>query len=37
MDVICISFTLESGIGVGQEINIGPDKFGKKNKHKCLE
>ena len=32
-----IIFTiLESGIDVGQEINIGPGKFDKKNKHKKI-
>ena len=28
--------TLASGIDVGQGINIGPGKFGKKNKHRAL-
>ena len=28
--------TLESGIDVGQGINVGPGKFGKKNKHRAL-
>ena len=28
--------TLESGIDVGQEINVGPGKFGKKNKRRAL-
>jgi hypothetical protein len=28
--------TLESGIDVGKEINIGKIKFGKKNKHRAL-
>ena len=27
--------TLESGIDVGQLINIGPGQFGKKNKHRA--
>ena len=27
--------TLESGIDVGQLINVGPGKFGKKNKHRA--
>jgi hypothetical protein len=27
---------LASGIDVGQGINIGPGKFGKKNKHRAL-
>jgi hypothetical protein len=29
-------FTLESGIGVGQGINIGPGNFDKKNKGMTL-
>ena len=28
--------TIESGIDVGQLINVGPGKFGKKNKHRAL-
>ena len=28
--------TLDSGIDVGQEIKVGPGKFGKKNKHGAL-
>ena len=28
--------TLESGIDVGQGINVGPGKFGKKNKRRAL-
>ena len=28
--------TLESGIDVGQLINVGPGKFDKKNKHRVL-
>ena len=28
--------TLKSGIDVGQGINVGPGKFGKKNKHRAL-
>ena len=28
--------TLVSGIDVGQGINVGPGKFGKKNKRKTL-
>ena len=28
--------TLESGIDVGQEINVGPGKFDKKNNHRAL-
>ena len=28
--------TLDSEIDVGQEINIGSGKFGKKNKHRAL-
>ena len=31
-----VSSTLESGIDVGQGINIGPGKFVKKNKHRAL-
>ncbi len=30
------SSTLESGIDVGQPINVGPGIFGKKNKHRAL-
>ena len=28
--------TLESGIDVGQGINVGPEKFDKNNKHGAL-
>ena len=28
--------TLDSGINVGQGINLGPGNFGKKNKHRAL-
>ena len=28
--------TVDSGIDVGQGINIGPGKFGKKNEHRAL-
>ena len=28
--------TLDSGIDVGQEINVGSGKCGKKNKHRAL-
>ena len=28
--------TLESGIGIGQEINVGPGKLGKNNKRRAL-
>ena len=28
--------TLASGIDVGQGINVGPGKFGKKNKRRAL-
>ena len=28
--------TLASGINVGQGINVGPGKFGKKNKRRAL-
>ena len=30
------SITLESGIDVGQGINVGPGKLGKKNKRRAL-
>ena len=30
------SRTLESGIDVGQGINVGPGKFGEKNKYTAL-
>ena len=30
------TFTLESGIDVGQEITVGPGKFGKKNKRRAF-
>ena len=33
---IFISSTLASGIDLGQEINVGPGKFGKKNKRRAL-
>ena len=29
--------TQNSGIDIGQEINVGPGKFGKKNKHRASE
>ena len=29
-------YTLESGIDVGQGINVGPGKLGKKNKRRAL-
>ena len=29
-------FTLDSGIDVGQGINVGPGKFVKMNKHRAL-
>ena len=29
-------YTLASGIDVGQGINVGPEKFGKKNKRRAL-
>ena len=29
-------YTLESGIDVGQEINVGPGKFVKKNKRRAF-
>ena len=32
---VCL-FTLESGIDVGQGINVGPRKFAKKNKRRAL-
>ena len=28
--------TLASGIDIGQGINVGPEKFGKKNKRRAL-
>ena len=28
--------TQNSGIDIGQEINVGPGKFGKKNKRRAL-
>jgi hypothetical protein len=28
--------TLESGIDVGQEMNVGPEKLGKNNKRRAL-
>ena len=31
-----IEITLASGIDVGQGINVGPGKFGKKNKRRAL-
>ena len=31
-----MTFTLESGIDVGQGINLGPEKFVKKNKRRAL-
>ena len=31
-----LCFTLESGIDVGQGINVGPGKLGKKNKRRAL-
>jgi hypothetical protein len=31
-----LQHTLESGIDVGQGINVGPGKFAKKNKHMAL-
>ena len=34
-DVVWL-FTLESGIDVGQGINVGPGKFIKKNKPRAL-
>ena len=33
---LIISSTLESGIGVGQGINVGLGKFGKNNKSRAL-
>ena len=32
-----VSSTLESGIDVGQGINVGPGKFVKKNKHRAFD
>ena len=34
--ILEIGTTLESGIDVGQLINVGPGKFGKKNKRRAL-
>ena len=38
--MVCIKFfdgcTLASGIDVEQGINVGPGKFGKKNKRRAL-
>ena len=31
-----LAATLESGIDVGQGINVGPGKLGKKNKRRAL-
>ena len=31
-----VEATLDSGKDVGQEINVGPGKFVKKNKHRAL-
>ncbi len=36
MDFNEVKVTLESGIDVGQLINVGPGKFGKNNKHRAL-
>ena len=33
---VFFGYTLASAIDVGQEINIGPGEFGKKNKHRAL-
>ena len=33
---LAISSTLESVIGVGQGISVGPGRFGKKNKVRAL-
>ena len=35
LSFFCI--TLQSGIDVGQLINVGPGKFGKKNKCRALD
>ena len=32
---IADTLTLESGIDVGQGINVGPGRFDKKNKYTC--
>jgi hypothetical protein len=34
--IIVLQLTLESGIDVGQWINVGLGKFGKKNKRRAL-
>ena len=36
MNYVAIIATLESGIDVGQLINVGPGKFVKKNKRRAL-
>ena len=36
MNLNRLTYTLESGIDVGQGINVGPGKFGKKNKRRAL-
>ena len=35
-DIFLIASTLASGIDAGQGINVGPGKFGKKNKRRAL-
>ena len=34
--IVQVHATLESGIDVGQGMNVGPGKFGKKNKGRAL-
>jgi hypothetical protein len=34
--LLLVRYTLELGLDVGKEINIGPGKFGKNNKHRAL-
>ena len=36
-NVLIFIGTLESGIDVGQGINVGPGKFAKNNKHRASE
>ena len=36
LDTIIFTSTLASRIDVGQGVNVGPGKFGKKNKRRAL-
>ena len=36
-NTVNVFLTLESGMDIGQGINVGPGKFGKKNKKSNLE